>query len=68
MINTESSRPDLELATRDPDVRTCYLRAPFFSSLSPLYAILIWAASFILFHIVYITYLLFNSLTLLFLI
>jgi hypothetical protein len=33
-------------------------------SLSLLYAILIWAASFILFHIVHIIYLLFNSLTL----
>jgi hypothetical protein len=43
--------------------------AIFFSlSLTLLYAILIWAASFILFHIVHIIYLLFNSLTLLFLI
>jgi hypothetical protein len=40
-----------------PDVRTCDLGAPFVSltlSLSLLYAILIWAASFILFHIVHI--------------
>jgi hypothetical protein len=37
-------------------------------SLSLLYVILIWAASFILFHIVHIIYLLFNKLTLLFLI
>jgi hypothetical protein len=57
MINTESSGPDLGLDTRDPDVRTCDLGAPFLSlslSLSLLYAILIWAASFILFHIVHI--------------
>ena len=36
-----------------PDVRTCDLGAPFVS-LSLLYAILIWAASFILFHTVHI--------------
>jgi hypothetical protein len=35
-------------------------------SLSLLYAILIWGASVILFHIVHIIYLLFNSLTLIF--
>jgi hypothetical protein len=38
-----------------PDVRTCDLGEPFVSlSLSLLYAILIWAASFILFHTVHI--------------
>jgi hypothetical protein len=50
MINTEYSGPDLGLATRDPDIRTCDLGEPFFLSL--LYVVLIWAASFILFHIV----------------
>jgi hypothetical protein len=49
MINT-----DLGLATRDPDVRICNLGAPFFFSLSLLYAIFILAASFILFHTVHI--------------
>jgi hypothetical protein len=70
MINTEKSGPDLGLATRDPDIRTCDLEAPFVFSLSLclLYAILIWAASLTLFHIVHIIYLLFNSFTLLFLI
>jgi hypothetical protein len=56
MINTESSGPNLGLATRDPDVRTCDLGALFSLSLSLLYSILIWAASFILFHIVHIIY------------
>jgi hypothetical protein len=56
MINTESLGPDLGLATRDPDVRICDLGAPFSLSLSLciLYASLILAASFILFHIVHI--------------
>jgi hypothetical protein len=39
---------------KSPDVRTCDLGAPFFFSVSLLYAILIWAASFILFHTVHI--------------
>jgi hypothetical protein len=53
MINTEKSGPDLGLATGDPDLRTFDLGAPFlFLSHSLLYAILIWAASFILFHTV----------------
>jgi hypothetical protein len=34
MINTELSGPDLGLATRDPDVRTCDLVAQFSLSLS----------------------------------
>jgi hypothetical protein len=59
MINTESSWPYLGLATREPDARTRDLEAPFLSlslslSVSLLYAILICAASFILFHIVHI--------------
>jgi hypothetical protein len=51
MINTEKSGPDLGLATGDPEVRTFDLGAPFLS-ISLLYASLVWAASFILFHVV----------------
>jgi hypothetical protein len=47
MINTEKLGPDLGLATGDPGVRTFDLGTPFLS-LSLLYAILIWATSFIL--------------------
>jgi hypothetical protein len=51
MINTEYSGPDLGLATGDSDVRIFdFLSLSL--SLSLLYSILIWAASFILFHIV----------------
>jgi hypothetical protein len=57
MINSKKSGHDVGLATGDPDIRTLDLGAQFLSlSLSPspslLYSIFIWAASFILFHIV----------------
>jgi hypothetical protein len=49
MINTEKSGPDLGLATGDPGVKTFDLGAPVVSlSLSLLFAILRWAASFML--------------------
>jgi hypothetical protein len=55
MINTEKSGPGLWLSTGDLDVKIFDLGAPFLC-LPPLlpcphlYAIIIWAASFILFH------------------
>jgi hypothetical protein len=51
MINRDKSGPELGLATGDPGVRTFDLGAPFLSlslSLSLLFAILNWAASFML--------------------